>query len=130
MATTSAVTRFWHLANTVVKHMAYNRRSILNKSRFFHVVGGLPTDAMHDILEGVLHYEVKEMLKDFVKMHRLFTLEELNTRIAKFNLILGITMTRVNLCLLQNKNHHQMTTACLAFRILKPLYVQNGGHFL
>ena len=66
--------------------MSYNRRSILNKSRFFHVVGGLPTDAMHDILEGVLHYEMKEMLKDFVKMHRLFTLEELNARIARFDL--------------------------------------------
>ena len=67
------------------KTYGINRRSILNKSRFFHVVGGLPTDAMHDILEGVLHYEMKEMLKDFVKMHRLFTLEELNTRIAKFD---------------------------------------------
>jgi hypothetical protein len=32
-----------------------NRRSILNESKFFHVVGVLPTDAMHDILEGVLH---------------------------------------------------------------------------
>lgn len=62
-----------------------NKKSILNQSSFFHVVDGLPPDAMHDILEGVLQYEVKEMLKAFVKVQRYFTLECLNSRMASFD---------------------------------------------
>ena len=41
--------------------------------------------AMHDILEGVLQYEMKEMLKDFIKAESLFTLQDLNCRLAKFD---------------------------------------------
>lgn len=49
------------------------------------MVGGLPTDAMHDILEGALHYEMKEMLRDFIKAQGFFTLDELNGRLSKFD---------------------------------------------
>jgi hypothetical protein len=44
--------------------------SILNKSRYFHVVGGLPGDAMHDVLEGLLQYEAKEFLKHVILNER------------------------------------------------------------
>ena len=47
-----------HIATTYGLH--YN--SILNLSRFYHVTDGLPPDVMHDILEGCLQYEVKELL--------------------------------------------------------------------
>ena len=67
------------------KTYGINRRSILNNSRFFHVVGGLPTDVMHDILEGALHYEMKEMLKDFIKNEAYLTVDELNNRLSKFD---------------------------------------------
>jgi hypothetical protein len=67
------------------KTFGVNRISILDDSRFFSVIGGLPTDAIHDILEGVLHYEMKEMLKDFIKAESLFTLQDLNCRLAKFD---------------------------------------------
>ena len=40
---------------------------------------------MHDILEGVLQYEVKEMLKVFIKVERYFTLDNLNDRISKYD---------------------------------------------
>jgi hypothetical protein len=40
-----------------------NFASALCHSRYFHVVGGLPGDAMHDVLEGCLQYECKELLK-------------------------------------------------------------------
>jgi hypothetical protein len=55
-----------------------NRKSILNNSRYFHVVDGLPGDAMHDILEGVLQYECKEMLKVFIFVEKHFSLDQLN----------------------------------------------------
>ena len=42
------------------------RDSILNSSKFFHIVDGLVPDVMHDILEGSLQYEVKELLKHFI----------------------------------------------------------------
>ena len=48
-----------HVATTYGIH----HNSILNSSRFYHVTEGLPPDIMHDILEGVLQYEVKELLK-------------------------------------------------------------------
>jgi hypothetical protein len=40
---------------------------------------------MHDILEGVLQYEMKELLKYYIKVRYLFTLEELNNRIAGYD---------------------------------------------
>ena len=43
------------------------RNSILiNESRYFHVTEGLCPDIMHDLLEGCLQYETKELLKHFV----------------------------------------------------------------
>ena len=40
---------------------------------------------MHDILEGVLQYETKEMLKHYIKVERHLTLEILNDQIAKYD---------------------------------------------
>ena len=57
--------------------------SILNSSRFFHVTNGLPPDCMHDILEGCLQYEVKELLRSLVD-RKFVKLEALNQRIELF----------------------------------------------
>lgn len=62
-----------------------NHRSILNQSRYFHVIGGLPGDAMHDVLEGVLQYEAKEFLKYAINEQRYFTLEQFNQWIQDFD---------------------------------------------
>lgn len=63
-----------------------NRRSDLCvRSRYYHVIGGLPGDAMHDVLEGVLQYECKEMLKVFINEESYFRLDELNERIRDFD---------------------------------------------
>ena len=48
--------------------------SILNQSRYFHVIGGLPGDAMHNVLEGLLQYEVKEFLKHIIFDERYETI--------------------------------------------------------
>lgn len=58
--------------------------SVLNKSKYFHVVGGLPSDIMHDILEGVLPLHVKAMLNKFVFQDKFFTLEQLNKQLAGY----------------------------------------------
>lgn len=61
------------------------RASILNQSRYFHVVDGLDLDVMHDQLEGVLPFEIKLLLKKFVREQDFFTLDTLNERITKFD---------------------------------------------
>ena len=37
---------------------------------------------MHDLLEGVLQYEVKELLLQLIKVKCLFTLEKFNRRVS------------------------------------------------
>ena len=59
------------------------RDSILNTSRFFHVTEGLPMDAMHDLLEGVLQYETKELIKHLIS-ERLISLQDINDAIVSF----------------------------------------------
>ena len=62
-----------------------NLRSILNQSHYFHVIEGLPGDAMHDVLEGLLQYEVKELLKYAKNEQQFFTLDNLNHWIQNFD---------------------------------------------
>ena len=54
------------------------RVSILNQSRFFHVVDGLDLDVMHDQLEGALH-------KKYIKVEEYIALGTLNERIRTFD---------------------------------------------
>ena len=59
--------------------------SILNTSKNFHVTEGLAPDIMHDILEGSLQYEIKELLKYIVLERKLISLSLLNQRITSFS---------------------------------------------
>ena len=68
-----------HIATTYGLH----HNSILNTSRFYHVTDGLPPDIMHDILEGCLQYEVKELLK-YLVCESILDLETLNMQLAMF----------------------------------------------
>lgn len=61
-----------------------NRSSVLNRSRYFNIIDGLPADAMHDLLEGVLQHEVKLLIKKCIN-NKFFTLAMLNERIANFD---------------------------------------------
>lgn len=58
--------------------------SILNDSKFFHVTDGLAPDVMHDVLEGSLEYETKEVLKYLITERRILSLRDLNNRIDSF----------------------------------------------
>jgi hypothetical protein len=62
-----------------------NFASALCNSRYFHVIGGLPGDAMHDVLEGVLQYECKEVIKYFIREEKYFSLEFLNSSLQNFD---------------------------------------------
>ena len=82
-----------HIAKLSHKDLAsttygINRDSVLNTLVvYFHITEGLPPDTMnHDVLEGVLQYEVKEMLLVFTREKSYFTVDTLNKLIAaEFN---------------------------------------------
>lgn len=75
------------LDGTLHKHYSttygINCDSILNKSRYFHVTEGLVPDVMHDVLEGALELEVKQLLKLYIGRKSL-SLSELNDAIKSF----------------------------------------------
>ena len=58
--------------------------SVLNSSRYFHVVNGTPPDIMHDILEGILQLHIRHLLKYLILQENLFSLDTLNERIQSF----------------------------------------------
>jgi len=69
------------------KEYGINRDSILNELKYFHVCdGSLIPDIMHDVLEGVLQYEVKLMLYQMINVNYHFTLEVLNSRLENMEL--------------------------------------------
>ena len=62
-------------------------RSVLSELKYFDVVAGsMVPDVMHDVLEGVLQYEAKLMLKQFINHDHYLTLPQLNQQIEAFEL--------------------------------------------
>ena len=58
---------------------------VLNDIPDFHVADGqMPQDVMHVLLEGVLPFEIKLMLKVFIVDKCYFNLDDLNGRLANF----------------------------------------------
>ena len=49
------------------------QKSPLNKSYYFHVVDGLPSDIMHDLFEGVIPRHLKLLLHFFIVEMGFFT---------------------------------------------------------
>ena len=61
-----------------------NRTSILEEVPGFSVVACMPHDIMHDLFEGVVHYELK-LLLHYCLSRSYFTIEALNVRIQGFD---------------------------------------------
>lgn len=68
-----------HYATTYGIH----RDSIVKESRYFHVTDGLVPDVMHDVLEGVVPFGTKELLKHLIHT-KVLTLSELNNALDSF----------------------------------------------
>jgi hypothetical protein len=60
------------------------RTCCLTELQYFSVPDNICPDAMHDILEGSLQYEIKLVLQQFITVDKKFTLNELNSRILAF----------------------------------------------
>ena len=61
-----------------------NRTSILEEVPGYSVVNGLPHDIMHDLFEGVVHYELK-LFFQYCVANNFFSVETLNNRLRGYD---------------------------------------------
>lgn len=74
-------------SSTLSTEYGINRRSVLDDLQYFKVASGsLLPDIMHDVLEGVLQYEAKLMLIQFLLHDHYFTIDQLNIQIESIEL--------------------------------------------
>lgn len=89
-----------------------SRDAIFNTSRYFHVTEGLVPDAMHDVLEGCLPYEVKEFLKYIIRT-KVISYSELDNAIRSFP-YMGLDKKNkpspVSFTTLSSEDHHLKQT--------------------
>ena len=69
-----------HIATTY----GVTEKSILNSSRYFHVIEGLVPDIMHNILEGTLQVSLKCLINYLIRDQKFFSLLTLNKRMSSF----------------------------------------------
>jgi len=60
------------------------KESLLNKIPSFHVTSNYFVDVMHDMFEGVFHYDLCHVIKYYTEYLILFSLETLNRRKSNF----------------------------------------------
>ena len=62
-----------------------NRGCILNRLKSYHVIGGMPPDSAHDILEGAFPLVVKNLLHHFcVSDQKVMSLNDFNCHLKEF----------------------------------------------
>ncbi|KAF0764466.1 zinc finger MYM-type protein 1-like [Aphis craccivora] len=62
-----------------------NKNSILNSIKSFHVTENYCVDVMHDVFEGICHYDICHIIKYYVYTAQIFSLDTLNKRKTNFN---------------------------------------------
>lgn len=68
-----------------VKQTGIKENSIFNSLLGFHVTENYSVDIMHDILEGIAHYDIIRLLRIYLFEKNLFSLDILNKRILSFD---------------------------------------------
>jgi hypothetical protein len=66
-----------------------NERCAFNDINTFHVVDNLCVDIMHDIFEGVCHYDLTHIILYFTESTAIFNLKYLNNRLSLFDYTYG-----------------------------------------
>lgn len=68
-----------------IKKTGLKEDSIFNTLHDFHVIDNYVFDIMHDLLEGIFHYEFCHILRYFIETKKYFNLETLNYRKQHFS---------------------------------------------
>lgn len=74
-----------NLENKSFKESGIAQNSIFNTISSFHVTNNFFVDVMHDIYEGICHYDLCHILNYFIKNAKFFSLQKLNQRKQNFN---------------------------------------------
>ncbi|KAI8116607.1 hypothetical protein CVS40_11351 [Lucilia cuprina] len=73
-----------------IRHHSFKETGIKEDSPFnriasFHVVHNYAVDMMHDLFEGICHYDICQIIKYYIQEIKIFSLETLNLRKQTFN---------------------------------------------
>lgn len=74
-----------HVKSNDVTSTGVKEMCVFNEISSFHVTENFSVDIMHDVLEGICHYDMKNLLNYYINVRKLFSLETLNHRIKTFN---------------------------------------------
>lgn len=72
------------ISKTITTETGIQKHCVLNNLKFFHLTKNFGLDTMHDLLEGVVPYEIKCILRYMVLSKPNLTVELLNSRIQSF----------------------------------------------
>lgn len=111
-----------------VQKTGIKENSIFNNIPSFHVTQNFTVDVMHDLLEGICHYDIGKILSKFIFELKMFSLSTLNSRKQMFpygDIEIGYRGNEIKLSDLQ-KLHFRMTSReMLTFTTLLPLMIHD-----
>jgi hypothetical protein len=97
----------------------------LSRIPSFSVSDNISLDIMHDLLEGVAHYNLKEIINDFVNEKKYLTLETLNERVQIFDYgqQIGNVTVEIKKEHLDGTKFHMTASEMLCFVVFLPLMI-------
>lgn len=101
-------------------------KCVFNRIPSFHVVDNISVDAMHDILEGVCHYDMSFSLLYFIQIKKYFSLKTLNSRKRNFEygeLEIGNSSPDITMTHLKNKHLKMSAREMMTFVTYFPLMI-------
>ncbi|XP_031349636.1 uncharacterized protein LOC116175587 [Photinus pyralis] len=113
------------LESARVKQSGIKENSIFNTLPSFHVTQNFSFDIMHDLLEGVCHYDLCKSLLYFIEK-KVFTLDIFNCRVRLFNyqeIYIGSRSSPVDMHDLQTNRLKMTASEMLVFCHLFPLFI-------
>ncbi|XP_061397590.1 uncharacterized protein LOC133333291 [Musca vetustissima] len=99
---------------------------VFNKIPSFHVVDNLSVDAMHDVFEGICHYDLSFAILYFTNTKKYFSLKTLNARKQKFDygeLEIGNISPKITITHLKNRHLKMSAKEMMTFLLYFPLIV-------
>lgn len=93
------------------KLFGVNGRSGLEEAPYFNVCEQLPQDIMHVFLEGIISYELKYLLKFYIKEKGYFSLADLNREIQGFSY--GYSHIKDKPCVIKEPNLERQSSSNL-----------------
>lgn len=69
----------------ILKETGVQKKSIFNTITSFHVIENYFVDIMHDIFEGICHYDLCHVIIFYTEKAKIFSLDMLNNRKQNFN---------------------------------------------